>query len=165
LTQSASNKVLDMLAAAGIAVRVVEHWAVFTVAESTALRDDLPGLHCKNLFLRAAKGEGFFLATLEADRVLSVNSLARAAGWPKVRMASAEELLATLGVTPGSVTPLGLVNAMPGSVQFAIDAAIAQGPDPLWCHPLRNDASVAVPPEALRTFLENLGHQVQVVPL
>lgn len=154
-----------MLAAASIAFRVVEHRAVFTVAESTALRDDLPGLHCKNLFLRAAKGEGFFLATLEADRVLSVNALARLAGWPRLRMASAEELLATLGVTPGSVTPLALVNAAPGQVQFALDAAIAEGPAPLWCHPLRNDASVAIDPMDLRGFLAGLGHPVQVVAL
>ncbi len=159
------NKALNLLNSAGIAARVVEHHAVFTVAESTALRDDLPGLHCKNLFLRAAKGCGFFLATLEADRVVSVNALARAAGWPKVRMASAEELLAVLGVTPGSVTPLGLVNAAPGAVQFALDAAIAEGPQPLWCHPLRNTASVAIAPESLRGFLENLGHPVQVVAL
>jgi len=154
-----------MLAAAGIEARMVEHRAVFTVAESSALRGDLPGLHCKNLFLRAAKGEGFFLATLEAGRVVSVNALARAAGWPKVRMASAEELLATLGVTPGSVTPLGLVNAAPGSVGFVLDAAIAVGPEPLWCHPLRNTASVGVAPQALRDFVEGLGHPVQIVAL
>lgn len=159
------NKALEMLAAARVATRVVEHRAVFTVAELTALRDDLPGLHCKNLFLRAARGEGFFLATLEADRVLSVNALARAAGWPKVTMASAEELFSTLGVTPGSVTPLGLVNAAPGSVGFVLDAAIAQGPQPLWCHPLRNDASVAVLPEALLGFLQSLGHSPKVLEL
>jgi len=154
-----------MLAQAGIATRVVEHHGVFTVAESAVLRGDLPRLHCKNLFLRAAKGEGFFLATLKEDRVVSVNALARAAGWPKVTMAAAEELVAVLGVTPGSVTPLGLVNAAPGQVQFALDAAIAEGPEPLWCHPLRNTASVAVAPRALRGFLESLGHKVTVVGL
>lgn len=159
------NKALDRLAEAGVETRLVEHHAVFTVAESTALRGDLPGLHCKNLFLRAAKGEGFFLATLEADRVLSVNALARAAGWPKVTMASAEELFAVLGVTPGSVTPLGLVNAAPGSVGFVLDAAISTGPAPLWCHPLRNDASVAVAPEALLGFLRDLGHDPKVLAL
>jgi len=157
--------ILAMLSAAGVAHRVVEHHAVFTVAESTALRGDLPGLHCKNLFLRAAKGEGYLLATLQADRVVSVNALARAAGWPKVRMASAEELLAALGVAPGSVTPLGLVNAAPGAVRFVLDDAIARGPDLLWCHPLRNTASVGIVPEALRGFLEGLGHAVPLVAL
>jgi len=165
LTQAASNKALAMLAQAGIPARVAEHHAVFTMAESAVLRGDLPGLHCKNLFLRAAKGEGFFLATLKEDRVVSVNTLARAAGWPKVTMASAEELVAVLGVTPGSVTPLGLVNAAPGRVQFVLDAAISEGPEPLWCHPLRNTASVAVDPCALRGFLEALGHSVAVVAL
>jgi Ala-tRNA(Pro) deacylase len=154
-----------MLEAAGVPHRMVEHHAVFTVAESTALRGDLPGLHCKNLFLRAAKGEGFFLATLEADRVVSVNALARAAGWPKVSMASAEELFAALGVAPGSVTPLGLVNAAPGTVRFVLDDALAHGPEPLWCHPLRNTASVGIAPEALRAFLEALGHDVPLVAL
>lgn len=159
------NQALELLEAAGVPHRVVEHRAVFTVAESTALRDDLPGLHCKNLFLRAAKGDGFFLATLEADRVLSVNTLARAAAWPKVTMASAEELRAVLGVEPGSVTPLGLVNASPSSVRFVLDAAIADGSALLWCHPLRNTASVGLLPADLRRFLEGLGHAVPVLAL
>ena len=157
------NRALELLVAAGVPHRMVEHQAVFTVAESTALRCDLPGLHCKNLFLRAAKGEGFFLATLEADRVLSVNALARAAGWPKVSMASADELREVLGVEPGSVTPLGLVNAPPGRVRLVLDEAIAGGPEPLWCHPLRNTASVGVLPADLRAFLEGLGHAVPMV--
>lgn len=154
---------LDQLASAGVAYRMVEHRAVFTVAESMALRGDLPGLHCKNLFLRATRGQGFFLATLEADRTVSVNALARAAGWPKVTMASADELRAVLGVEPGSVTPLGLVNAAPGTLRFALDAVIAQGPELLWCHPLRNTASIGTAPGALRDFLAGLGHDVPLV--
>ena len=157
------NRALQMLQAAGVPHRVVEHRAVFTVAESTALRGDLPGLHCKNLFLRAARGGDFFLATLEADRVVSVNALARAAGWPKVTMASADELRAVLGVEPGAVTPLGLLHAAPGTVRFVLDSAIAHGPALLWCHPLRNTASVGIAPEALRGFLEWLGHAVPLV--
>jgi Ala-tRNA(Pro) deacylase len=158
--------VLALLDAAGVAHRTVEHVAVFTVAESAAVRPSLPGLHCKNLFLRPAKGEGpFCLATLREDRVVSVNALARAAGWPRVSMASAEELRATLGVEPGSVTPLGLVNAAPGAVRFVLDAAIAEGEAPLWCHPLRNTASTAILPGALRAFIEGLGHSVMVLDL
>jgi len=160
------NKALEMLAAAGIAARTVEHRAVFTVAESEGVRDELPGLHCKNLFLKPQKEAGpFCLATLKEDRRVSVNQLARMAGWPRVAMASAEELRAALGVEPGSVTPLGLVNAPPGSVRFVLDAAIAYGEDPLWCHPLRNTASTAILPAELRRFLEGLGHQVLVLEL
>ncbi|RVT98980.1 prolyl-tRNA synthetase associated domain-containing protein [Rhodovarius crocodyli] len=160
------NKALDMLAAAGIAARTHEHRAVFTVAESEEVRHEMPGLHCKNLFLKPVKEAGpFCLATLKEDRRVSVNQLARLAGWPRVSMASADELRDALGVEPGSVTPLGLVNAAPGAVRFVLDAAIAEGDDPLWCHPLRNTASTAILPRDLRRFLEGLGHQVLVLDL
>ncbi|MCX7372870.1 MAG: prolyl-tRNA synthetase associated domain-containing protein [Alphaproteobacteria bacterium] len=159
-------RLFELLDAAGIAHRTLEHQPVFTVAQSELIRHSMPGLHCKNLFLRPAKGEHpFCLATLKEDRVVSVNALARAAGWPRVSMASAEELRALLGVEAGSVTPLSLVNAAPGSVSFVIDAAIAEGDMPLWSHPLRNSASTAILPGELRRFLEGLGHQVQVVAL
>src|SRR4051812_11674029 len=98
---------LARLAALGIAAETRHHHPVFTVAESQALRGELPGGHTKNLFLRPAKGEGpFCLATLKEDRKVSVNALARAAGWPKVTMGSAEELMANLGVIAGAVTPM-----------------------------------------------------------
>lgn len=159
-------RLFELLDAAGVAHRTIEHAPVFTVAESDLIRHSMPGLHCKNLFLRPAKGEGpYCLATLKEDRAVSVNALARAAGWPRVSMASADELRAALGVEPGSVTPLGLVNAPPGSVSFALDAAIAEGEAPLWSHPLRNSASTAIKPADLRRFLEGLGHQVRVLAL
>ena len=156
---------LARLAAAGIAARTEWHAPVFTVAESRALRGALPGAHSKNLFLRAAKGEGFFLAVLEESRAVSVNSLARAAGWPRVSMASAEELRAVLGVAPGSVTPFGLVNAPPGSVAVAMDAALARAEGLVWFHPLANRASTGLAAADLLRFLEGLGHRVAVLEL
>ncbi|MCX8132870.1 MAG: prolyl-tRNA synthetase associated domain-containing protein [Roseococcus sp.] len=156
---------LARLAAAGIAARTEWHAPVFTVAESRALRGSLPGAHTKNLFLRAARGEGFFLAVLEESRQVSVNALARAAGWPRVRMGSAEELRATLGVEPGSVTAFGLVNAPPGAVQVAIDAALARAEGLVWCHPLVNRASTGLAPADLLGFLRGLGHAPRLLEL
>lgn len=157
---------LARLTAAGIAFRNVEHKAVFTVAESESVRDELPGAHSKNLFLAPAKGEGAYaLAVLEAERKVSVNALARAAGWGKVSMGSAEALVATLGVTPGSVTPFGLVNAPPGSVRVVLDAALAEAPELAWFHPLVNTASTGIRPVDLLRFLNGLGHEVAVLNL
>ena len=155
---------LGRLAGAGIEVRTVKHPAVFTVAESESVRDAMPGVHSKNLFLAPAKGDGpYALAVLEAERKVSVNALARAAGWGKVTMAPAEALVATLGVTPGSVTPFGLVNAPPGSVRVMLDAALAEAPDLAWFHPLVNTASVGIRPADLLRFLNGLGHDVKVL--
>lgn len=149
---------LARLAALGIEAETRHHPAVFTVAESQALRGTLPGGHTKNLFLRPAKGDGpFCLATLKEDRKVGVNALARAAGWPKVSMGSAEELMANLGVIAGAVTPMGLVNAAPGRVLFAIDAVL-MGFDRIWVHPLSNAASTGLAPAELLRFLRHLGH-------
>lgn len=157
---------LGRLATAGIAFRNVEHQAVFTVAESEAVRDGMPGAHSKNLFLAPAKGDGpYALAVLEAERKVSVNALARAAGWGKVTMGSAEALRETLGVAPGSVTPFGLVNAPPGSIRVALDAALAEAPDLAWFHPLVNTASTGIRPADLLRFLRGLGHEVAVLNL
>jgi Ala-tRNA(Pro) deacylase len=157
---------LARLAAAGIAAETRHHPPVFTVAESRALRGSLPGGHTKNLFLRPAKGQGpFLLATLEEERQVSVNALARLAEAGKVTMASAEELVATLGVAPGSVTPLGLVNAAPGSVRFVMDRHLADGFDRIWVHPLTNAASTGIAPADLLRFLAGCGHPARLLDL
>jgi len=155
---------LARLEAAGIAAETRRHPPVFTVAESRDLRGELPGGHTKNLFLRPAKGDGpYLLATLEEERQVSVNALARLAGAGKVTMASVDELLAVLGVPPGSVTPFGLVNATPGSVRFVIDRHLAEGFDRIWVHPLTNAASTGLAPADLLRFLAGLGHEAALL--
>lgn len=156
---------LARLAAAGIETRTVHHAAVFTVAESQALRGELPGGHSKNLFLREVKGGQLCLAVLEEARQISINALARAAGWGKVSMADPQALLATLGVTPGSVTPFGLVHAKPGEVRVVLDAALVQTLGLVWFHPLVNTASTGIKPMDLLRFLRGLGHEVTVLNL
>jgi len=157
---------LARLAALGIAAETRHHPPVFTVAESRELRGELPGGHTKNLFLKPAKGEGpYFLATLEEARQVGVNALARAAGWGKVTMASAEELMATLGVIAGAVTPLGLVNAAPDRVRFVIDKALVAHGERIWVHPLSNAASTGLAPADLLHFLRLCGHDPVVLDL
>ncbi len=152
---------LARLTALGVAHRTVSHAAVFKVAESQALRGALPGAHSKNLFLRRRDG-GFALAVLEEHRQVSVNALARLAGWGRVSMGSADELRATLGVEPGSVTPLALVNAPPGSVAVLLDAALA-GAEAAWFHPLVNTRSTALAGAELVRVLRAWGHPPLVV--
>lgn len=152
---------LARLDALGVAHRTVDHAAVFTVVESQALRGALPGVHSKNLFLRRREG-GFALAVLEEHRQVSVNALARLAGWGRVQMGSADELRAALGVEPGSVTPLALVNAAPGSVAVALDAALVAA-ETAWFHPLVNTRSTGLAGAELLRVLREWGHAPQVL--
>jgi Ala-tRNA(Pro) deacylase len=155
---------LARLDALGLEHRTVSHPPVFTVEESKALRPDLPGGHAKNLFLKPKKGEGpFLLAVLEEDRRVSVNALARALGVPKVAFAPAEDLLAQLGVVPGSVTPFGLVNATPGTVRAVLDRHLMEAFEWVNFHPLTNAMTTAIRPAGLLAFLRHLGHAPELV--
>ena len=81
--------------------------------EAKALRGSLPGGHVKNLFLRDKKG-AMWLVVAEEDRRIDLKALAARIGAGKVSFASAERLMAHLGVVPGAVTPFGLINDRAG---------------------------------------------------
>jgi Ala-tRNA(Pro) deacylase len=154
---------LARLDALGIAAVTHRHAPVFTVAESQALRGALPGGHCKSLFLRDKLG-GFWLAVMQEHRRVSVNALARALAAPKMSFASAEELMAELGVIPGAVTPFGLANDTRHRVTPVLDAEML-AIDPLNYHPLDNAMTTAIAPGGLLAFIAACGHRPRIVAL
>ncbi|TPG58044.1 prolyl-tRNA synthetase associated domain-containing protein [Roseomonas nepalensis] len=156
---------LARLDAAGIAATTHRHPPLHTVAESKERRGDLPGLHVKNLFLRARPPQPFLLVVAEEDAPLSINALARRLGTGRLSMANEAELWERLGVRPGSVTPLALVNAPPGSIRLVMDRRLLEGEGPVNLHPLTNTATTAVAPADLRRFLETLGHPPEPIDL
>ena len=101
----------------------------------------------------------------EEDRRISVNALARAAGAGRVEMAPAGALRAVLGVGPGFVTPFGLVNAAPGSVQTVIDAALLRDHEWVHFHPLVNSMTTAIRPADLLRALQTFGHRAAPLEL
>jgi Ala-tRNA(Pro) deacylase len=153
-----SESLLARLESLGIPAVTHRHPPLHTVEESKLLRGNLPGLHVKNLFLRAKPPGPFILVVAEEDQPLSINALARRLGTGRLSMANEEELYARLGIRPGSVTPLALVNAPPGTVRLVMDRRLVEGPGPVNVHPLTNTATTAMAPADLLRFLEGLGH-------
>jgi len=151
------------LAALGIAHRAVEHPPLFTVEQSKALRGELPGGHTKNLFLRNKKGAMWLVTCLE-DRPVDLKALGEALGAGRLSFGSPERLMRHLGVLPGAVTPLAVMNDKAGQVELAIDAALLAH-DPVNVHPLTNDMTVALSPRDLLRFLEEVGHPPRMLEL
>jgi Ala-tRNA(Pro) deacylase len=144
---------LDQL---GIAHRTVEHPPVFTVEEAKALRGNLPGHHIKNLFLRNKKEEMWLVVALE-DRAIDLKRLGDALGAGRLSFGSADRLKRYLGVEPGSVTPLSLVNDEARAVQLVLDRGVADG-GPVNAHPLVNTMTTALAPADLLRFFDDTGH-------
>ncbi len=158
------DQLLARLAELGIEATTHRHAPVFTVAESQDLRGQLPGGHCKSLFLRDREG-GFWLASMLEHRKISVNALARAIGAPRVSFASAEDLMHHLGVIPGAVTPFGLINDRAHAVTPVLDAAMMRECALVNFHPLDNAMTTAIRPADLLRFIAACGHAPRLVEL
>jgi len=159
----AEEGLFNRLAELGIKTNTVEHPPVFTVEEAKRLRGSLPGGHCKSLFLRNKTGEMWLVVALE-DRPIDLKALGERIGAGRVSFGSAERLMAHLGVIPGAVTPLAVINDRERVVKVVLDAGMLRK-SPLNYHPLRNDRTTAITPEDLIRFLEAEGHPPQVVDL
>lgn len=150
------QQLFDRLQALGIAHHTVEHPPVFTVEEVKALRGNLPGHHIKNLFLRNKKEEMWLVVALE-DRAVDLKRLGEVLGAGRLSFGSPDRLRRHLGVEPGSVTPLALINDPTRVVRLALDRGLAEG-GPVNAHPLVNTMTSALATEELLRFFDATGH-------
>ena len=141
----------------GIATETHRHDPVNTVEEAKALRGQLPGGHCKNLFLRTKKGAPW-LVVCDEDRAVDLNALSKALSAPRFSFGSPERLMAALGVVPGSVTPFALINDRAAcAVSVVLDQAMLDH-GLLNYHPLVNHMTTAIGRDDLLTFVRACGH-------
>lgn len=150
-----------LLEAHGIAFAHHKHPPLFTVADSQALRGELPGGHVKNMFMKDKKG-AIWLATCLEDREIRICDLEREIGAKNLSFGKPDLLWDCLGVKPGAVTPFGLLNDREGRVNFAIDARLMEF-ETINAHPLHNQATTAISRDDLMRFVALTGHEAVVV--
>ena len=158
---TAPEQLMARLDSLGIRYTSHRHAPVFTVEEAKALRGELPGHHIKNLFLRNKKG-AMWLSVIEEDRKVDLAALANRLGAGRFSFGSPERLMTHLGVLPGAVTPMALINDRDHAVQPVLDAKLLTG-DPVNCHPLVNDMTLTIAPADLMRFIEACGHKPLVL--
>lgn len=150
------------LAAHGIVAPCHAHPAVMTVAESERLVPPLPGAKTKNLFLRDGKGARHVLVTVPHRLTVDLAVLGTVLAAPRLGFASAERLARYLGIAPGSVSLLALVNDTALAVEFVIDRALWEAGS-VQAHPLTNDATMVLTHADLERFLAATGHPPRVI--
>jgi Ala-tRNA(Pro) deacylase len=151
-----------MLAELKIETTTLEHEAVFTVAESRSLKRAIAGGHSKNLFLKDKK-DNIFLVVAEADAAINLKTIHEKIGAQgRVTFAKPELMLELLGVTPGSVTPFGLINDPTARIKVVLDAPMMDHAI-LNYHPLENTATTSIASADLLTFLRATGHDPHVI--
>jgi Ala-tRNA(Pro) deacylase len=143
----------------GLAITYVTHHhpPLRTVEDSKAHRGDMPGIHIKNLYLRDRKKRNFLLVAQE-DRVVDLKSLEVKIGCDRLSFGSADRLFEMLGVRPGAVSPLTLINDPAHKVALILDMAL-RSDAPIYAHPLVNDMTLGITGPALLAFFAHTGHQ------
>lgn len=148
---------------AGIAYEHYDHPAVFTCEEAQELLpDDIPGADTKNLFLRDKKGKRHILVTVGYDKSVDLKALSDLLDAKKLGFCSEERLMEHLGITPGSVSILALVNDADHNVECYIDEELWQA-DSFRVHPLINTASLVMSRDGIQQFAKATGHDLRVI--
>lgn len=153
----------DALHKLGIPFLELEHRPVASAAEAAFIKDRLPGLGCKSLFLRHRKelskehGRDYILVCVPDDRRCDLRALAALLGTGRLSLATGDELEEHLGVQPGAVSPLALVNDRDGRVAVFFDRAF-EGRNVL-VHPLVNTKTLCLAFADLLRLLEERGRR------
>ena len=155
------DRLLAFLAERGIAHDTRDHPAVFRVEEGLELKAAMPGLHTKNLFLKDKK-QRLWLISAAQDTVIDLKAAPGLIGSDRLSFGNETLMWETLGVRPGSVTALGLINDVDRRVNFVLDRRLWEA-EVVNFHPLINTATTGLDQGAFRQFLRAIGREAQVV--
>ena len=154
--------VTGRLAELGIAFDHHTHPPIATADEGTEHWDGIDAVHCKNLFLRNQKGNRHYLVILAHTRRADLRAVADQVGDGKLSFASPERLMAHLGVTPGSVSPFGLIHDREHQVRVFLDRELKQAPR-ISFHPNINTATLVLAFADFERFLSVCGNPVRYI--
>jgi Ala-tRNA(Pro) deacylase len=145
----------------GIAHETVNHPPFFTVEDGEGWWDKIPGLHCKNLFLKDKK-DRVWLVVMPGDVRADIKRIAKNIGAANPSFGKPELLMEVLGLTPGSVTPFGLINDTQKRVTVVLDRGMLES-ERVNYHPLHNAASTAIKSADLVKFIRALDYDPIIV--
>ena len=146
----------------GISFQTYEHPPVFNTDDVEKHWRDIPATPVKNLFLRNKKGNREYLVILGVDKRADLRQLVKIIGDDRFSFGSAERLMHTLGVTPGSVSPFGLLHGGSTHVLVIIDKDLRPA-EKLIFHPNDNTASVTISFADLERFLGSRPNVVRYI--
>jgi Ala-tRNA(Pro) deacylase len=141
-----------------------DHPPVFTVEDVHRLTPNLPGEKTKNLFFRDKKGRKHFLVVLPADKRVNLKALPDVLQSSKISFGSPERLMKHLGIAPGSVSLLAIVNDQENRVEVIIDKSLWTS-EAFQFHPLVNTSTLVISRDNIKKFLAATNHEVKFLDI
>jgi Ala-tRNA(Pro) deacylase len=159
---SQEREVLDHLSRLDIQYERFEHPPVATVDDAQAHWAAIDAIHCKNLFLRNQKSTRHYLVIVLHTKRADLRAIANQIGDGKLSFASPDDLMKYLGVTPGSVSPFGLIHDREHHVRVYLDRALKSS-SRISFHPNDNTVTLVVRFADFERFLASAGNPVRYV--
>jgi len=145
----------------GVEYTEYEHPEVFSVEESKSLKSDIPGMHCKTLFLKDNRGR-YYLIGMPANKMLNTKALRGVLGVKKIRFGTPEELKKEVNLTPGSVSIFGAINSK--KVVLIIDKEVWNS-DKCGFHPNINTSTLVLDHSNLEKYYNSLPNEKMILEL
>lgn len=139
---------------------VNEHKAVFNMGELDSVKLLYPEWDAKNLFVRDDKKRNYYLISVKGDKRVDLKNFRKQLGLRPLSFASADDLMAIMGLTPGSVTPLGILNDIDCKVHFYMDSEFAG--NIIGVHPNDNTATIWIQADQLIHLIREHGNEADI---
>lgn len=156
-------EIYQYLTGKGISYEVTEHGAVYNMEDLAAMDLPYPDSDAKNLFVRDDKKRNYYLITVKGEKQVNLKEFRKAHGLRNLSFASPDDLMAIMGLIPGAVTPLGLLNDEEKKVIFYLDQELEDSL--IGVHPNDNTATVWMQSKDLMMLLKEHGTEVHVVEI
>jgi len=163
-----SDTLLETLKEWSISYKLFEHVPLRTVEDSKKVEGifistENGGGHVKNLYLRDKKKRNILLVA-EQDQAIDLKKLSKNLNFSNLSFGSPERLMQNLGVRPGAVTPLSMINGVNNNVSLFMDKAL-RNKTVIYIHPLVNDRTIEMTIENLEKFFSKIGVNFEWVDL
>jgi Ala-tRNA(Pro) deacylase len=157
------EELLSELDKIGISYTNHEHPAVFTVEEADLHHEGIDGVHSKNLFFKDRKKNLILIVTL-SDKPIKIKEVEKKIDTKGLTFGKPELLAEVLGVIPGAVTPLAVINAKNHDLRVILDEEMMEH-DLLNFHPIVNTATTTLASKDLLKFMEYCNQRVEIIRL
>ena len=158
------NDIYDLLNSYNICYEVTEHKAVYNMAELSNISFPYPESIAKNLFVCDDKKCNYYLITIKGDKRVDLKAFRHTYGTRPLSLAKKKDLKKVLGLTPGSVTPLGILNDKEHKTHFFLDKDFLIPPSIIGVHPNENTATIGLKAEDLLRIITEHMNPVKIVP-
>ena len=163
-----SDALLETLKRWSISYKLFEHVPLRTVEDSKKVEGIFistqnGGGHVKNLYLRDKKKKNILLVA-EQDQAIDLKRLSKNLNFSNLSFGSPERLMQNLGVRPGAVTPLSMINGVNNNVSLFMDKAL-RNKIVIYVHPLVNDRTIEMTIENLEKFFSKIGVNFEWIDL